>query len=439
LSLSAVLQRPRQMYYGWRMVGLGGFISSLNKTAVNKGFPVFVLPVEEAFGLNRASVSLLFSLARAESGFTGPLDGWLVDRLGPRTTLFFGVLLVGVGFVLLALSPNVWVFGLVYMGAITMGSNLGFSYSMSALINNWFYRQKALAMSSYQAIDSLIPALLVPVVALSIGIWGWRSTSVVLGIVLMVIIIPLAFRIKNSPESMGLAVDGDPSAATDKPRPSAKGHGTVPAARAGEEYSVGDAMRTPAFWVMTSATTLRLVAKGAVMLHIIPILVSKGVSEQSAATIFGGMLFISVPLYLAVGWLADRHPKNRVMAVTCASGTVSFALLALPIQSIWPVLLFVLLFSVADASAPSNWALLGEYFGTKTFSQLRGYVQMATFPGVLLAPVFVGWWYDHHQNYTVPLWIFTGVFALGSITFLVTRRPRRRAPRPVESGRQARV
>lgn len=42
----------------------------------------------------------------------------------------------------------------------------------------------------------------------------------------------------------------------------------------------------------------------------------------------------------------------------------------------------------------------------------------------LPAPVFVGWWSDHHQSYTAPLWIFTEIFGLGSIAFVAMRRPR---------------
>jgi hypothetical protein len=67
---------------------------------------------------------------------------------------------------------------------------------------------------------------------------------------------------------------------------------------------------------------------------------------------------------------------------------------------------------------------VGEYFGRKTFSQLRGYIQFASFPGVLLAPWFVGRWYDQHQSYALPIWIFTGVFVLSALTFAVMRRPR---------------
>jgi hypothetical protein len=70
-------------FYGWWMVWLGGFLSSLIKTAIHKGFPVFVAPVREGFGASNAAVALIFSLARAQSGPTGLLAGWFIDRFGP--------------------------------------------------------------------------------------------------------------------------------------------------------------------------------------------------------------------------------------------------------------------------------------------------------------------------------------------------------------------
>ncbi|HEY5869091.1 MAG TPA: hypothetical protein VI542_26595, partial [Candidatus Tectomicrobia bacterium] len=64
------------LFYGWWMVWLGGFLSSLNKTAVNRGFPVFVAPVRESFGASNAAVAFIFALARAQSGPTGLWAGW---------------------------------------------------------------------------------------------------------------------------------------------------------------------------------------------------------------------------------------------------------------------------------------------------------------------------------------------------------------------------
>ena len=94
------------------------------------------------------------------------------------------------------------------------------------------------------------------------------------------------------------------------------------------------------------------------------------------------------------------------------------------------LLAYVFLFAICDASAPTNWAVVGEYFGRQTFSRLRGYIQFANFPGVLFAPVFVGWWYDHHHSYALPIWIYTGVSLVGALTFAVLDRPHSSAPTP---------
>jgi MFS family permease len=126
---------------------------------------------------------------------------------------------------------------------------------------------------------------------------------------------------------------------------------------------------------------LRLIAKAGVTVHIIPIMANKGVSEQTAAFMFGLQLFLTVPMYLLLGWAADRFPKPPVLMWASLAGTASFALLASPWHGIGLLLAFVFLFAICDASAPTNWAVVGEYFGRKTFSRLRGYIQFANFPG----------------------------------------------------------
>jgi MFS family permease len=408
------------------MVWLGGFLSSLNKTAVNKGFPVFVAPVRDGFGASNAAVGFIFSLARAQSGPSGPLAGWFIDRFGPRWALFVGALMSGGGFLALGYTTSLWAFGVVYLLVVTVGTNLGFSYALSTLVNNWFYRRKAFAMSAFQAVDSLLPAVLVGIVALAIAAWSWQTTAKIMGLVLLVVILPLSYFIKDSPESMGLTMDGDPPGGSqDPPRPATarRTRWAPPAWRPPEEYSMRQTLRSWAFWNLTGGTALRLVSKTGVMVHIIPIMASKGVSEQTAAFMFGLQLFLTVPMYLVLGWAADRFPKPPVLMWASLAGTVSFALLASPYRGTGLLLAFVFLFAICDASAPANWAVVGEYFGRKTFSRLRGYIQLANFPGALCAPVFVGWWYDHHHSYAFPIWIYTGVSLVGALTFAVLKRP----------------
>jgi MFS family permease len=427
--------RRKTPFYGWWMVWLGGFLSSLNKTAVNKGFPVFVAPVRDGFGASNAAVSLIFSLARAESGPTGPMAGWFIDRFGPRLALFVGALMSGGGFLALGYTTSLWAFGCIYLLVVTAGANLGFSYALSTLINNWFYRRKALAMSVFQAVDSFLPAVLVGGVALAIAALSWQTTAKIIGLVLLAVILPLSFFIKDAPERMGLTMDGDsPGGSADPLHPpmARRTRWAPPAWRPPEEYSIRQTLHSWAFWNLTGGTALRLISKAGVTVHIIPIMASKGVSERTAAFMFGLQLFLTVPMYLLLGWAADRLPKPPVLMWASLAGTVAFALLASPYHGLGLLLAYVFLFAICDASAPINWAVVGEYFGRQTFSRLRGYIQFANFPGVLFAPVFVGWWYDHHHSYALPIWIYTAVSLVGALTFAVLKRPSSNAPVPGE-------
>ena len=425
---------PRtSLFYGWWMVWLGGFLSSLIKTGINKGFPVFVAPVREGFGASNAAVALIFSLAHAQSGPTGLLAGWFIDRCGPRRAVLVGALLSGGGFLALGYTTSLWAFGVLYLLVVTTGANLGFSYALATLINNWFYRRKAFAMSAFQAVDSLVPAVLVGVIALAIAAWGWQTTSTVTGLVLLMVIVPLSCCLTDAPERLGLTMDGDPPGGGPDPvRPAmARRHRRVaPAWRPPEEYSLGQTLRSWVFWHLTVGTALRRMSEAGVTVHIVSIMASKGVSEQTAAFLFGLQLFVTVPLYLVLGWAADRFSKPSVLMWASLAGTVSFALLASPYQGRGLLLAFVCLFAICDASAPTNWAVVGEYFGRKTFSRLQGYIQFANFPGVLCAPVFLGWWYDHHHSYALPLWLYTGVSLVGALTFAVLQRPPSAAPVP---------
>src|SRR6266851_8498605 len=281
---------PRtSLFYGWWMVWLGGFLSSLIKTGINKGFPVFVAPVREGFGASNAAVAFIFSLARAQSGPTGLLAGWCIDRCGPRRAVLVGALLSGGGFLALGYTTSLWAFGVLYLLVVTTGANLGFSYALATLINNWFYRRKAFAMSAFQAVDSFVPAVLVGVVALAIAAWGWQPTAKVIGLVLLVVIIPLSCWITDTPERRGLTMDGEPpGGALDPARPATARHPrrATPTRRPPEEYSLGQTLHSWAFWNLTGGTALRLIAKTGATVHIIPIMASKGVSEQTAAWLF---------------------------------------------------------------------------------------------------------------------------------------------------------
>ncbi len=427
MSLGSLAHLKQRVFFGWRMVGLAGIAHSINATAFNKGFVVFLLPVARGLGVSLTAVTLVYAFSRSEGGPVSPIAGWFIDRFGPKPIFFVGALLSGTGFLLLSRTQNIWTFGLVYLALITLGSDLAFSNSLSALVNNWFIRRRALAMASYHSLSSLGPAALVPLLALVILSLGWQTASMAAGLVILGSTIPLAFLIRNNPESIGLLPDGDVGATPAERTPDR----IMPPARDPRDFSPGQALRTSSYWLLLAGSFLRLTAKAGVMLNIIPIMVWKGMEEQSAAFIYGFLLFLLVPLSLLFGWLADTLPKNWVLFSTSVAGTLSFYLLADMDNSIWPIYLFVLLFAVAETSGSNNWATFGDYFGRRAYGRLRGITQLVASPGVFLAPVFANFWFDRTESYTLPLWIFTAFFGMGALSFALMRKPKVRAAQEV--------
>ena len=62
------------------------------------GFGVFFLPLSAEFATSRTKLSLAVSVAQMEGGLLGPIDGYLVDRFGPRKMMFIGIAIMGLGF-----------------------------------------------------------------------------------------------------------------------------------------------------------------------------------------------------------------------------------------------------------------------------------------------------------------------------------------------------
>ena len=423
MNIETPTRQKHRVFSGWWTVALAGFIHSVNSTAYNKGFVVFLLPVSEGLGVGRAGISLIFSLSRSEGGPVGPIAGWLIDRFGPKPVLFIGTILSGTGFILLSQTNNGWTFGLVYLAMITLGSDLAFSNSLSALINNWFHRRRALAMSSYHSTSSLGPAILVPLLALLIASQGWRVAYMAAGITILAVVLPLGLLVRSTPESVGLLPDGDPPENSDREQHPETQHRASAMEGQLADFELRQALQTPSYWLLLFGSILRLTANGGVIVHIIPIMVWKGIDAQTGAFIFGFLLFLGMPFSLFFGWLADTLPKNLVLFISAISGTISFFLLATSVNSTRIIYLFVFLFAVSETTGANNWATFGDYFGRKAYGRLRGITQLASSPGVLVAPVFAGWWYDRVESYALPLWVFTIFFGLSALTFAIMRKP----------------
>src|SRR5437660_9965387 len=98
------------------MIAVGSTLRILGGGLYFYGFSVFFLPLSQDLNLSRASTSLVFSLARAQGAFEGPIAGYFMDRYGPRPLMIMALMMTGVGHMLRSGVSSVPMLPMSFMG-----------------------------------------------------------------------------------------------------------------------------------------------------------------------------------------------------------------------------------------------------------------------------------------------------------------------------------
>jgi MFS family permease len=415
--LGAILSN---LYYGWFMVGVVSAMRMLGGGLHGYGFTVFFLPVSEDLGLNRAQTSLAFSLARAEGAIEAPVVGYLVDRFGPKPLMVTAALFAGVGYIVLSWINSYTGFLITYLGLISLAYSAGFIQTPMVVANNWFIRRRARAMTVVGAAVTIGGTLITPLLAAVVNGWGWRWGAFLAGGAFLLICIPLSLQIKRSPESVGLRPDGDEPAVKDHPRGS--DGSSLSKSSLPSDVSPTAAMKTLAFWSLAFSMLARVATQSTMMVHFIPIMVWKGVTQERAALLLSAFALLNLGFHFFLGWIADRMNKPRLISLWMFFPLAAILIL-IGSESHLSLWVFAILFSTLDAAFPVTWAISGDFFGRKHFATIRGNMTFFYMWGSALGPVIAGFIYDQTHDYSSVLWGAIGTLTLSALLTALLIRP----------------
>ena len=419
-------QSPGRVFYGWWIVAIGCVQDAVKGGLFNTGFTLYFLPVLTELNLSRAATSLPFSLSRLEAALGAPIVGFLIDRFDVRVMLVVGTILAGLGLILLSLTHSYLLFLLVFIGPLSFGFQAGFNQATLAAVNSWFRRKRGLAMAVVQTGQAIGGVLIFPLVALAVLNLGWRTAAVLSGLVVLMLL-PLVLFIRRSPESMGLLPDGEASSSYDSARVV---HGIAAAPGEPREFTTREALRTPTFWLLAAFHGLRNVPYAGVTVHLVPLLIWKGLDEPAAAFYVGLTALATVVIRPLTGWLGDRWSKQTIGAIGVLLGAAGLAVLAYGDGAWWALLSFAVLFSFGDGVNSVTWALVGDAFGRAHFATIRGWISMFQSFASMPAAVYTGWVYDTTQSYTQALVAF--VICYGAAAFVLWLIPQPTRPTRLE-------
>lgn len=409
------------VFYGWWMVLVGALLNGISSGFYGTGFTVYFLPLQEAFHLSRAATGTLFGLERMEGGAWGAISGFIIDKWGMRILMVSGVLIAGVGFILLSFTNSFITFLLVFMGVLSLGMNIGFNQGIMAALNNWFNRRRGMAFSLMAVGFSLGGVVITPIVGLVVLRWGWQTAAFASGIAVLALCLPLALFFRNTPEEMGLRPDGDPPA---DGKAAGKPSRYVPIE--GVDYTAKQAFRTWAFWLLAGAIALRIGVRQGIFVHIIPLMVWKGTPEKTAVVMLSIFAFSSAVSRIIAGWVGDRWSRKGTIAVGMVMGASSLVLVMVSGASVWEMAVFLALFGTVDAVASLTWAMIGDYFGRRSFATLRGINTLIVSVVSALMPIGTGFIYDRTGSYMWALVPLSVMYLGVAVLFLVIRPPARK-------------
>jgi MFS family permease len=289
------------------------------------------------------------------------------------------------------------------------------------LINTWFIRHRARAITISSAAFGLGGVLVAPVLSIIVQTLGWRWGAAIGGVLFLVIGLPLCLTIRRSPESMGLLPDGNEATTL------VAGQGGLNRTIKSEvEVTLAEALRSFAFWGSVLAAGIRNGSYHAISVHFVPLMVWKGLSQSEAALLLSVYAFLGMAATLILGWLADKANKPRMNAfILFAAAGAMF----LPIASsaLWALLLFTVFFAAVETTFPLGWAVVGDLFGRKHYAKIRGYMVLFYTWGGVIGPVIAGAIFDRWKTYEPLLWCLVVVFIVAGLFFASLNRPWQKA------------
>ena len=342
---------------------------------------------------------------------TGPLEGYLIHWIGPRRYMMGGWVIFGVGFILLSLSQNLYHFYASFL-LITLGQSISGFLPIVTVLINWFNSWRGRAIAIYQLGGSL-GALLIPAFTGSILYFGWRPTTLGVGIATIIIGLPLAAVMRARPEDYGYLPDGK--------QPSSQEASGADAGK--ENVTVGQSLRDRSFWFLALSHSAGITAWGALQVHQIPALVDIGLDELAAAGILSYTLGVAAIGRVIGGFLGDWLGPRKVTAVAFIFQGISVTILAFA-TTITQVMVFATIFGVAFGTRGTLMTVLrAVVFGRENFSRLAGLMDPISSAAVFISPLVAALMYDTLGSYQLAFLGLAVFNASGALLLLGIRIP----------------
>lgn len=377
-----------KFFYGWVIVGAGALMGCVAIGALFS-LAVFLQPMSEATGWSRTGISTTMTIDFLVMGVAAFGWGALTDRFGPRIVVLAGAILLGLGLVLASRATSLLEFQIVYGGVVGVAAGAVFA-PMMATVTGWFEKNRSLAVSLVSAGMGMAPMTVAPFAQWLIQSYDWRTAQLIIGIAAWVLLIPAALLVRRAPS----AAEGAPG---------------MPA-EGGEDLTVGRALRSPQFIVLSLTFFFCCAAHSGPIFHVVSYALACGLPAMTAVTIYSAEGLAGLGGRLLFGLLGDRFGARRIvvlglMVQAVGAGAYYFA------RSAGEFYVVAILFGMAYGGVMPLYAVIArEYFPMRIMGTVIGGSSMIASLGMALGPAAGGWIFDTFGGYGL---LYIGSFGVG--------------------------
>lgn len=410
--------RPRRRFLGWDTVVGGAALQLLHASLFFYSFGIYVVAWNAELHWSRTATAAGYTIVTLASGLLGVVLGRLLERVGVRRVVVVGLSVLVAGFVALSYATTLVHF-FAAMAVVGLGLAASGFLSITSAIVPWFTRRRSTALA-LMSLGLSLGGLVVPLVAGAVVDLGWRTTLRVSAAVLAVAIAPLAVALRRPPEAYGQAPEG-----THAP---ISGGGTTFATA--PVFTVAQALRTRAFWLLGIGHGAALLVVNGVGVHLVPHLVDgAGLSLPRAAAMVTVVTIVLGVGQLLGGPIGDRFDKRTVAAIAMWAHAGAIALLAWSTLEV-AVLAFAAVHGLAwGVRGPMMTSMRADYFGARHFSSIMGASMAVFMVGQLVGPLLVGAMADRLGDYRAAFAVLATLAAASSLAFWFAKPPAELEPR----------
>ena len=387
---------------GWPLV-LAAMVG-ISLTSLHSGSTgIMMEPLEREFGWSRTEIYLGNSLVSWVPVLLGTMMGLAIDKFGPRRIAIAASAMVCTGFALLSLvGSSLWqwwaLWALIGVAIATM------PVVWLTAVTGRFNVSRGLAVAVALSGTGLSNFLVPTITHLLVEAYGWRGGYVGLAVIWAMAVLPLAllfFRGANEPRGPVAA-----GAAATPPQ-------VLPGLTAPQGF------RSPSFYKLMFGAFFSTGGGVALIMNMVPVLVSTGLTKGSAATIMGLAGLSTIVGRIFGGWLMDRiNAKYIASFATLCAVTLPAVLLLVPgLVAAAAFGAFVYGFA-GGAKIGAVVYLASRHLGQRAFATLYATINALMALGVGSAPLLANYIYDRTHSYTPVMWAAVPVLTLAALIYL---------------------